>query len=280
MEKNQAETNFFQAHSLFIKEIRSVFHTICLTQFGENWQQNYSATFRHEGLKETWNRNILDEKQPQDLIECSNLEMFCKHNERSQFFRNKFGDITFTVHAFFKNIAKARNMVSHNTTYDSDIGDLAYLSMIEIAKKLKKENLVDKLRILKDGSNILEKTNTKPKFRDKSNKHNNAERLFSNTEIQKAIIKRAQNLSDDELNRLCDKDYSKDTFDNNHPIFVRVPQNASKEERQLAIKDHNNINRWTVKYEFNKNNYSYFITTQWYPRNDEYVKDWLQRKNT
>ena len=280
MEENQAEINFFQAHSLFIKEIRSVFHTICLTQFGENWQQNYSATFRHEGLRETWNGKIRDGRQPQDLIECSNLAMFCQHNERSQFFRNKFGDITFTVHAFFKNIANARNMVSHNTTYDSDIGDLAYLSMIEIAKKLEKKNLVDKLRILKDGSNILEKTNTKPKFRDKSKSNNNDERLYTNTEIQIKISEKAQTLSDDELNKLCDKDYSKYTFKNTYPIFVRVPQNASTEERELAIKDHNNFKRWTVKYEFNKNNYSYFITTMWYPKNDEYVKDWLQRKNT
>ena len=56
---------------------------------------------------------------------------------------------------------------------------------------------------------------------------------------------------------------------------MRVPQNASNEERQEAIKDHNNANRWTVKYEFIKNGYSYFVTTQWYPRNDAYVKKWL-----
>lgn len=280
MEKNQAGLNFFQAHSLFINEIRREIHTICLREFGQNWQQNYSATFRFEGLKDTWNKNIDDGKLPEDLIECSNLEMFSRHYEGRQFFRNKFDDITFTVHASFKNIAKARNMVAHNAAYDSDIADLAYLSMIEIFRKLKKENLVNELRSLRDRSNIEEKINAKPKFRDKSNGHNNAERLFSNTEIQIKITKRAQTLSDVELNKLCDRNYSKATFNNTYPIFVKVPQNSSKEKRQSAIKDHNNKSRWTIRYEFIRNNYSYFITTQWYPRNDVYVKDWLQRTNT
>ena len=280
MKKNQAEMIFFQAHSLFINEIRSEIHTICLREFGNDWQQNYSATFRHERLIETWNRNIRDGIRPEDLIECSNLEMFSDVYKKSQFFMRKFGRNNFRIPTYFTDIAKARNMVSHNATYDSDIADLAYLSMIVISRKLKKENLENKIRALKDGSNIEEKINAKPKFRDKSNRHSNADRLFSNAEIQIKITTRAQTLSEDELNRLCDKDYSRDTFNNTYPIFVKVPQNSSREERQSAIKDHNNNNRWTVKYEFIRNNYSYFITTQWYPRNDEYVKDWLQRKNT
>lgn len=280
MEENQAEINFFQAHSLFINEIRSVFHTICLTQFGENWQQNYSATFRNEESKETWNRNIRDGKQPQDLIECSNLAMFSDHYKNSQFFRNQFGGIRFGVSTYFTDIAKARNMVAHHANYDSDIADRAYLDMITISNTLGNENLVNKLRDLRNGPNIVEKLNAKSKSRDKSKSNNNDERLYTNTEIQIKISEKAQTLSDDELNKLCDKDYSKYTFKNTYPIFVRVPQNASTEERELAIKDHNNRNRWTVKYEFNKNNYSYFITTIWYPKNDEYVKDWLQRKNT
>ena len=279
MEKNQAETNFFQAHSLFIKEIRSVFHTICLTQFGENWQQNYSATFRHEGLRETWNGKIRDGRQPQDLIECSNLAMFSDHYNNSQFFGNQFGGIRFSIPTYFTDIAKARNMVSHNATYDSDIADLAYLSMIAISRKLKKENLENKIRALKDGSNIVEKLNAKSKSRDKSNSNNNDKRLYTNTEIQIKITERAQTLSDVELNKLCDRDYSKYTFKNTYPIFIKVPQNSSKEERQSAIKDHN-YNRWTIRYEFIRNNYSYFITTQWYARNDVYVKDWLQRTST
>ena len=67
-------------------------------------------------------------------------------------------------------------------------------------------------------------------------------------------------MSDDELKKLCDEEYSRKIFKNTYPIFVRVPQNASKEEKQKAIKDHNDKNRYTVKYEFSKNGYSYFVT--------------------
>jgi len=280
MEENQAEINFFQAHSLFINEIRSVFHTICLRQFGENWQQNYSATFRNEGSRETWNGKIRDVKQPQYLIECSNLAMFSDHYQKKKFFRNQFGRISSRVSTYFKDIAEARNMVAHHANYDSDIADRAYLHMITISNTLGNENLVNNLRDLRNGPNIVEKLNAKSKSRDKSKSNNNDERLYTNTEIQIKISEKAQALSEDELNKLCDRDYSKAIFNNTNPIFVKVPQNASKEERQSAIKDHKNKNRWTVKYEFNKNNYSYFITTQWYPRNDVYVKNWLQRTST
>ena len=280
MKKNQAEMIFFQAHSLFINEIRSEIHTICLREFGNDWQQNYSATFRHERLIETWNRNIRDGIRPEDLIECSNLEMFSNHYMESQFFRNKFGRINFRVPTYFIDIAEARNMVAHHASYDSDIADRAYLHMIAISNTLKKYNLVNELKSLRDSSNVVEKINAKPRFRDISNSHNNAERLFSNTEIQIKITERAQTLSDVDLNKLCDRDYSKATFNNSYPIFVKVPQNSSKEERQSAIKDHKDKSRWTIRYEFIRNNYSYFITTQWYPRNDVYVKDWLQRTST
>jgi len=44
-----------------------------------------------------------------------------------------------------------------------------------------------------------------------------------------------------------------------------------------AVKDEGGYNRWTWKYQFNKNGFAYAISTQWYDRNDEYVQKWLRR---
>ena len=276
-EKQRKTENLFRAHGLFIIEIRSVFHTICLREFGKNWQHNYSATFRQDGRIEQWNWSIRDGIRPESLIECANLGMFADYYKDYRFFKSEFPNgISFRLATYFADIAKARNMITHYRNYDRDIADIAYLNMIAISDTLEKENLVIELRRLKNGPNIVEKINAKSEFRVKSNSRNNSGRLYSNTEIQIKITDKAKTLSDVELNKLCDRDYSKDTFNNIYSIFVKVPQNASIEERQMAIKDHNNKNRWTVKYEFNRNNYSYFITTQWYPRNDTFVKDWLQ----
>ncbi|MEH6536645.1 MAG: hypothetical protein V7719_09645 [Psychroserpens sp.] len=43
------------------------------------------------------------------------------------------------------------------------------------------------------------------------------------------------------------------------------------------IKDHSGLNRWTWGFEFQKNRYSFAITTQGYSRNDEYVQRWLRK---
>ncbi|MDA9783076.1 hypothetical protein N9B55_01550 [Vicingaceae bacterium] len=282
---------FFRAHSFFIIEMRSKFHTICLQKFGIDWEHEYSATFRTSEDIKLWNTRIQRGEKPENLIECSNLEMFADYYKESKFFLKLFPGIRFSVATYFRDIAKARNMTVHNLLYDKDIADTAYLNMITVSDKLEKKNLVIELRNLKNSSNIVEKENLVSESRNledssnivekvnaKSNSRNNGERLYTNREIQIEITKKAQTLPDVELNKLCDKDFSKETFDNNYPIFVKVPQNASIKERQMAIKDHNNKNRWTFKYEFNRSNYSYFITTQWYPRNDIFVKNWLQNK--
>ena len=271
------ETNLFKALGLFIKEMRSVFHAMCLREFGQNWQQNYAETFRFANQKDIWNTNIENNQNPQDLIDFGNLEMFAEHYKESQFFRRKFcNGINFRVPTYFKDIAEARNNLMHFLPFDNDNAQKAYLHMIGIVQTLEMKDLVDELRNLRNdyfGNNNIR---SEPKtHRNLTNTQLSDDRLYSNKEIQKKITEKAQTLSDDELNKLCDLAYSRALFNNTYPIFVRVPQNASNEERQEAIKDHNNANRWTVKYEFIKNGYSYFVTTQWYPRNDAYVKKWL-----
>ncbi len=210
------------------------------------------------------------------MIDFGNLEMFAEHYKESQFFRRKFcNGINFRVPTYFKDIAEARNNLMHFLPFDNDNAQKAYLHMIGIVQTLEMKDLVDELRSLKEDSFGAPQINKNTTKRMVKTKNGNKKRLYSNKDIQIKITEKAQTLSDAELEILCDAAYSHELFNNNHPIFVRVPENASTEERQMALRDHNGNNRWTFRYEFSKNGYSYFVTTQWYPRNDEYVQTWL-----
>ena len=100
-------------------------------------------------------------------------------------------------------------------------------------------------------------------------------RLFSNQEIQFKISEAAQRLSSRELEKLCSPLASKEIFNINFPLFIKSPKNISEASKKEAVKDSKGANRWTWKYEFEKDGFLYAITTQWYERNDIFVKQWL-----
>jgi hypothetical protein len=126
-----------------------------------------------------------------------------------------------------------------------------------------------------DYNNLTHVNKNMPDY--KSNDINNSQniRIYTNTEIQIKLSNKAQTMPQLELDKLCTSDYSKITLNNNYPLFVKVPENASIENRRKAITDLNGYNRWTWRHEFIRNGYSYAISTQWYPYNDEYVKAYL-----
>lgn len=101
------------------------------------------------------------------------------------------------------------------------------------------------------------------------------DRIYNNTEIQELIVAKAIKFDNDELARYCREDYCKTKFDLNYSLFVKMPITSSQVELEASIKDHNGQNRWTWRYKFTVDNFVYAITTQWYDRNDEYVKKWL-----
>jgi hypothetical protein len=106
-----------------------------------------------------------------------------------------------------------------------------------------------------------------------------ADRIYTNQFIQVELAKTLKGLSEVELNKFCSADYSKTVFDINFPLLVKVPSNYDFENKMKAVKDHKGINRWTWKFEVQKNGFSYAISTQWYQRNDEYVQRWLRKFN-
>lgn len=110
-----------------------------------------------------------------------------------------------------------------------------------------------------------------------NSKMSSKKRLFSNQEIQRRISKVAQKLPTNELEKYCKHQKSKELFDINFPLFKRIDTNASQALKSDAVKDAQGINRWTWKYEFEKDGFKYAITTQWYERNDKYVKQWLSK---
>ena len=103
-------------------------------------------------------------------------------------------------------------------------------------------------------------------------------RIFSNQEIQLRVSRAAQKLPSIELEKLCSPQLSKELFDINFPLFVRISKNISADAKSKVIKDSKGANRWTWRYGFEKDGFLYAITTQWYDKNDIHVKEWL-RKN-
>jgi hypothetical protein len=110
-----------------------------------------------------------------------------------------------------------------------------------------------------------------------SNKNSPNERLFSNKEIQKEISQVAMTISEEDLDDLCNKEVSKDIFNIGFPLFIKCPKNISEKLKRDAVKDEKGISRWTWKFEFERNDFLYAITTQWLQRNDIKVKDWLHK---
>lgn len=105
-------------------------------------------------------------------------------------------------------------------------------------------------------------------------------RLFANNEIQKKVSALASEFSDSELLKYCDKEISKAKLGISFPLFVRVPATASQEMKRQAVKSTDGVSRWTWKFEFQKDGYSYAICTQWYPAHDEKVQTWLKSNSS
>jgi predicted CopG family antitoxin len=115
---------------------------------------------------------------------------------------------------------------------------------------------------------------TKNKVKNSSNVES-ARRIFSNKEIQQRISSIAETLPEDELELLCDAQFSKDTFGISFPLFIKVNAIENQATKKNIVKTNDGVSRWTWKFEFIKSGFSYGICTQWYRKNDLAVKEWL-----
>jgi hypothetical protein len=104
-----------------------------------------------------------------------------------------------------------------------------------------------------------------------------AGRLYSNAQVQRLICKTAAELPFEELDRLCSKEYSRKQLGLSFPLFLRVSERSNDAQRTKAIQDSKGRNRWTWKYSFNRDGYAFAICTQWFPKHDPLVRDWLKK---
>ncbi len=105
-------------------------------------------------------------------------------------------------------------------------------------------------------------------------------RIFSNKEIQQNLSSVAKSLPESELEMLCNEQISKDIFGISFPLFVKVISTANQATKKEAVKSSDGVNRWTWKFEFSRNGYSYAICTQWYQKNDRLVQQWLNSQKS
>jgi hypothetical protein len=82
-------------------------------------------------------------------------------------------------------------------------------------------------------------------------------------------------ISEEKLEQLCNKKVSKEIFNIGVPLFIKCPKNISEKLKRDAVKDAKGRNRWTWDFEFERNNFLYAITTQWFQYNDIKVNEWL-----
>lgn len=126
----------------------------------------------------------------------------------------------------------------------------------------------------------FEKTDHLPETSEPSSSYQkttqkNDGRLFNNKEIQRRVSSIAEFLPEHELERLCEEYTSKELFGISFPLFIKVASAANQATKKQAVKSNDGVNRWTWKFEFVRNGFSYAICTQWYPKCDRLVQQWL-----
>ena len=157
----EQEKTLFEALGIFIKKMRSVFQTLCLREFGVNWETSYSETFRHDSNRNLWNTQINNGERPENLIDFGNLEMFAERHRESPFFRQKFmnDNINYRIPTYFKDIADVRNSLMHFQAIDNNKTQRAYINMESIANALNMDELEECLKNLRKNT-IKEETTT------------------------------------------------------------------------------------------------------------------------
>ena len=157
------------------------------------------------------------------------------------------------------------------------------VDLVEFENKFKKEheNLKEIILILcnechyKYDNKEVKIKNIKPK-KENFKKPENSNRIYTNTEIQIKLSNKLKEFEQSELEKFCELEYCKNLFKNNAPLLIKIPKDTPTERKKEIVRD-GKINRWTWKYEFKKGNFIYAISTQWYAKNDEYVKNWIEK---
>lgn len=160
----------------------------------------------------------------------------------------------------------------HYVNENYDEGAIIFQAKCEVSSSDSAKDVAEKIHLLEMEhfpnvvDDLLKSQNPKTKIQN---------RLFSNREIQQRIYDRLKNLPESELLKYCDKNYSKEIFDIDFPLLIKASKHLTKVEKRDLVKNQN-VNRWTWKYEIEKNKFNYALSTQWYARHDEFVQNWLK----
>ena len=155
------------------------------------------------------------------------------------------------------------------------------ININDFENKFKKEheNLHEVILILcKDCHSTYDSKSLPKNFKQKMNvmKTLSPNRIYTNTEIQTKLSSKLKNFEQLDLEKFCNEKYCNNIFKINSPLLIKIPKDSPIERKKEIVRD-NNVNRWTWKYEFSKGDFIYAISTQWYEKNDLFVKEWLEK---
>ena len=266
----EQEKTLFEALGIFIKKMRSVFQTLCLREFGVNWETSYSETFRHDSNRNLWNTQINNGERPENLIDFGNLEMFAERHRESPFFRQKFmnDNINYRIPTYFKDIADVRNSLMHFQPIDNDKTQRAYINMESIANALNMDELKECLRNLR--KNTIEETITTIQ-KGESNRITSLKKKVNGMKIGQFVqhsfrkLFELNLLSESEIIKLQQPEYSSRIFNSNFEVL---------RNKNRTIKDKHGRPRYYSREVFCGN---YHLTSQWIEPQWGLLLDWLKK---
>lgn len=141
----------------------------------------------------------------------------------------------------------------------------ALLEMSDLKTYLVSNQRCEEVAILREIEKVIERSSEVLHSIIINSEKMSSDRLYSNKEIQEKVSKILPKLPTAELEKFCQKEYSKSIFDLNFPLLLKVPAHFTLMDKRDAVKDHSGLNRWTWKYEYERDGFMYALSTQWYP---------------
>jgi uncharacterized protein with ParB-like and HNH nuclease domain len=249
----------------------------------ENLQRKEPLSFEHD-LKDCQIEHIMPKSLP-----LQGWEGISELNHQKYF--HTLGNITITFdsqHLTNKNFSEKKVILADTSKINLNKSLLKYEKFDEQSIQRRTLELLDMFLdaygLNSEDEKEDEKENEKENscyiksYKNPNKNKDKGDRLFSNREIQEKISQVAMTIPEEELEQLCEEK-SKDIFNIGKVLFIKCPKNISDAEKSDAIKDEQGINRWTWRFEFERNDFLYAITTQWFHYNDIRVKEWLLNHN-
>lgn len=147
MSSQNLQDNLFKALGLFLEAFRPYVVSVLRKEAGDKWPGWYFESLSPQ-QKDNWDIGIQNGTEPENLIDFHNLKKFSL--KYKDLLRADFGNKVTNLPTWLDDIAEVRHKANHYQELDSLKVQQAYLNMINIANRLKMDELEQELLKLRD----------------------------------------------------------------------------------------------------------------------------------